>query len=359
MANEIIRERTKDDDYWSNQYKTYQTYEPLFKVLSDVLSIGGGIAGAYGTKNPAGALVGAGLGKGAGKSIDNLFKQQLGYIPNQMDVLEAIPEGMAQEAGGQLLGRGAQKVASTVLNRVSPKETTVRELIKQLKKTPEGELALEFHGGSKLVPNPKARARTGVGGDEVFFTTEERPMAELFAEYRSVNDGPFAQPAISEYYTRGNIPSLNISTPSDAFSAAKRFGLSEKEFSEAYKNAYGINDSKPMGRIYTELVNSLAKRNKPPLSIREGGQVAADMLKKQGIEKIVKPIDIGGMETLHFYPERNLFYKPTLDKNLVDELAKQDINENMGLLIRNLIEGLKGPAGRTVPVMPSQGAGDE
>lgn len=72
-------------------------------------AVGGFLGGGLG---PLGSIGGAGLGYGAGKSIQNLIEQQAELAPPKTagqlirEPLKAIPEGMMQEVGGQALGKG-------------------------------------------------------------------------------------------------------------------------------------------------------------------------------------------------------------------------------------------------------------
>lgn len=327
--------------------------ERFYNTISDILSIGGGILGAGGGSvapgpgNLAGGLLGAGLGKGAGESIKQFAKRMQGQEADNLEVLKAIPEGAAQEMGGQILGKTAGAIASKAIDKIKPTSNEVQELIKGLRKTEDGTPTLEYHGSYVDIPNPKADAKTGVLGNEVFFTTENKPLANMFAEYKLIKESPFPDlqsPVVNEYYSREGVPTIKVDRL-NLYEIGERIGLTPKQVDAALKYSQEYSGN-PLGRVYTEMIRELGATQKPPVPIREAGQLAADKLKSQGIEKIIKQIDIGGEEIGHFYPERNLFYKPDMDRKLKEELLNKDINRKAKTIAQSLIESLRGPVSR-------------
>lgn len=90
--------------------------EGLAKSAVEALPVAGGIAGGVvgSALGPFGTLGGAGLGTAAGKNLENIIKAYgMGEsIPSEKhlkDVLLAVPEGVAGEAGGQITTKALQK----------------------------------------------------------------------------------------------------------------------------------------------------------------------------------------------------------------------------------------------------------
>lgn len=110
----VLREPTFREDF-DAKYG-----EPFFEVLKGILGGGGGLIGLG--ASPAGSVVGAGLGWGAGESLENLYKQQMfgnrsfdPYSP-----VKEIPVGMAAEAGGLVAGKGLQTALKGILGKEVP-----------------------------------------------------------------------------------------------------------------------------------------------------------------------------------------------------------------------------------------------
>lgn len=311
-----------------------QIEDTAFNTLKAALSMGGGVVGAglgtpigLGPGSPltalAGGTAGSALGYGAGEGLENLYKT---YNNEPVDVLapiKALPVGAAQELGGQMIGKGLGYVAGKIIDKARPTSDAVKELVNQLKRNPEGNLAIEYHGSTIPVAEPIAKAITGLGGD-TFHTTPNKGLAEFFAAARKLRDQEFiGQPGvINEYYLR-EVPEARIDfdTVSDI---GDKLGLSKEAIETAIQKA-----GKEPFKLYSELLKQRLLSQSVeelPVSLRDIGANAAEALKNHGIRRFVKPVDLGGMETLNWHPQEDLFYKPLLDSKIQQELTGNAAN---------------------------------
>lgn len=338
MANEIIRERTPQDDYWISQYSKYKASQPLFNILKDVLTVGGGMAGGAagipeaiptaGASLPLGALAGAGLGRASGEAINNLFKQNLGYVPKTEDVAKAGVEGSGMEAGGRLLGGLAESLLQALKGPVG-----------NLNPIPAITDEMTYHGGPSLIENPKTYYSQHSSHGQAFHTTPQEDLAKNIAigkvaklNFRGeMPEGTI--PQVSEY-VQHILPEgadVKLKTIQDMHELGKRLGLSDNDLnyvdSEYLDYARrGVTPENALDFAYNNMIRELFQ-TKVPVELtkpKEGvffapGDWWGEQLQNAGIQRLEKPYSgyseiSNPKETIHLNPEQNLTYKPFYDK---------------------------------------------
>ncbi len=323
-----------------NQYEN-----ALYDAIKGILSLTGGTLGAgtglltAGTTSVPGAIAGSALGYGAGESIKNFAKQMQDEPIDVLSPVKVLPEGAAMEAGGQMIGKGLGYVAGKVIDKAAPVSSAVKELVESLKRTPEGKLAVEYHGSAgNPIPNPVPRSFTGLGGQS-FYTTPEQFMAEGYAKLRRHTGAPSFEAAekvpefLNAYYQK-EVPEavVNLSTAPEI---GARLGLTPAQINEAMK----ASEDYPY-QLYAEMLRQKMlgmPTELLPESIKEVGQSAADILKAQGIQRIIKRSDLGP-EVINFAPQENLFHKPTIDYALKQEQGFNDLNKQGKEAVQRMID---------------------
>ncbi len=286
------------------------------------------------------------MGAGAVESIKNFAKGMQDEPAPISNIIKAIPVGVAQEAGGQMVGKGLGYVAGKVIDKAAPVSRAVQELIQDFKRNPAGKLETVYHGSTVPIPNPLPQSQTGLGGD-TFFTTTSKPMSEAFAEFRKFREplrSEGIKSVINEYYQKA-VPeaSLNYETAPEI---GRTLGLNADQIAKAIEFA----KSEGNYRLYPEMLKQRMMSQSTetlPESLRELGQNAADVLKSAGLRRMTKVADMGP-ETFNWMPHEDLFHKPTIDYAMKQEIAQNDLNKMGKSALENIIRSLVGPAAVTV-----------
>ncbi len=285
----------------------------LFNAIKNILTVGGGIVGAGGGTmlepgggTVAGGLAGAGLGRGAGEAIHNLYKQQSGQPVDVNSPYKAIPEGAGLEMGGQvggkLLGALAQKLAPIYYQSVG-----------DVLEGEGGNLRKEFHGskGPILEPVP-GKVFTGTKGDQVYYTTPDYRYAQDVGRMASAKSGNYEGygNVVVTPNLMSKVPQLDIHTPiskADAFKLGEMLDFPKEDVISAAKDSIT-----PEGVDANNFWDALAKFR--AVKKYDGDYLAAgadmsEKVKDAGYRRMSINIDpgTGSKETIHYFPQEDLY----------------------------------------------------
>lgn len=308
----------------------------LYNTITGTLSVGGGILGN---------VPGAGLGYAGGRSIEEFAKAMQGEKADVFGGVKAIPEGMAQEMGGQIIGKTIKPIITKMMPMKKESDALAQALVNSLKRDNKGQLIKESHGSNMIVSDPKPIARTGIGGDNVFHTTPQDEIAEMFARYSQLKHGEYdGMPSVvNKYYVTKNSPTITLDRK-NIYEVANKIGLNQEEAEVAMQGALKEAPKSPMGRLYNQMLRQLAMKQDIPLTIREAGQLAAEKLQGHGYNRLQKDLDLGGQEILNWNPEQSLVYAPKADKALaaMEEMKQNIIDNNLSKLLADKMSNLIG-----------------
>ena len=300
--------------------------DALFDTIKDILTVGGGTIGAgsglldFGATSLPGALAGAGLGRGAGEAIKNLYKQQSNQPVDTNSPYKEIPAGSEMEMGGQVGGQLLGKMA----NALMPKETSAEILSRMLAQGSEGSPRIEMHGSDISIPNPqKGFVKGGSKGNQVFFTTPDPEVANSFGiksifmnnpEKFGFNTDKFPSPVINKY-AMAPVNELKLTSPismEKASDLGQTLGLKESDINESIKNSI-YNGGIDSDMLWNQYLARHAGKSLPSQigdSVQEAGNAMVDTLKNQGYRRFSTNMDpgFGSQETVHFYPEEDLYH---------------------------------------------------
>lgn len=343
-----------------------QLEKALFQTLKGGLSIAGGATGAglgtaagLGPGSPVlgtmGAIGGAGLGYGAGQSIENTIRALQGQDVNPNSAYTAIPEGAAQEMVGQGVGKALGGIAGALINKFKPVSSDVKAAFQALQRTPEGNPAVEYHGSISQIENPYPSSKYGLEDSKIFFTSPNKAVANFYAAARTgQNHMPLipldslaqAKPNVSAYYLNpGNEITFNANNLEEL---GKALNLSEYQIGKAIRESAGKEDV--ANEVMRKYIRGMAENQ--DLSFRGAQAALADALKTQNISRLRKPLALFpgtgqlAQETLNFFPEKDLVYKPAMDQALQAENATNNLNEQGKKTVQNLINLLSQSATR-------------
>ncbi len=288
----------------------------LFDAIKNILTIGGGGIGAAsglldaGTTSIPGALLGAGLGRGAGEGIHNLYKQQSGQPIDTYSPFKAVPEGAIMEAGGQVGGALLGKLAQAL----RPNEIVTLPGV--LASDADNVLRREYHGSDRPIMEPvTGRVNTGTKGSEGFYTSPSREIAENMGGMSffkngtaDLSGGNIPKTVVTPYYM-ARVNELNIVPPvsyANAVSLGENLGMSKEEINKAISNSlntHGTIDGEHLWETFSRMKEMTGS------DYRDTGGLMTDAMKKAGYRRMVVNMDPGSKpaETFHYYPEEDLY----------------------------------------------------